>query len=125
MVVGRVVYVCGRPAVLGRGEASDPAILKKPVMGIPLEYTIYLWGLVGVLLCWALVQYQAVVGYLLGACGLIVVLYLLGSAVFKLDRVDRDRILAALFLIALPPLFWRSAEHTSELQSLMRISYAV
>src|SRR3546814_18729528 len=75
-------------------------------MGIPLEYTIYLWGLVGVLLCWALVQYQAVVGYLLGACGLIVVLYLLGSAVFKLDRVDRDRILAALFLIALQPLFW-------------------
>src|SRR3546814_18537630 len=73
-------------------------------MGIPLEYTIYLWGLVGVLLCWALVQYQAVVGYLLGACGLIVVLYLLGSAAFKLDRVDRDRILAALFLIALQPL---------------------
>src|SRR3546814_14654771 len=74
-------------------------------MGIPLEYTIYLWRLVGVLLCWALVQYQAVVGYLLGAWGLIVVLYLLGSAVFNLDRVDRDPILAALFLIALPPLF--------------------
>src|SRR3546814_5863423 len=34
------------------------------------------------------------------------------------DRVHRPRLLAAIYLI-------RSEEHTSELQSLMRISYAV
>ena len=106
MLLGLIVFVWGRPTLLGRGEAPDAAALKNPVMGIPLEWMVYLSGLVGVLIVWALIQYQEVVGGLLAIFGLVVVIYLLFTAVFRLDRVDRDRILAALFLIALQPLFW-------------------
>ncbi|MGH8083935.1 MAG: peptide MFS transporter [Lysobacter sp.] len=106
MLLGLIVFVWGRPALLGRGEAPDPAELKRPVMGIPREWMIYLWALVGVVIVWFLVQYQSIVGGLLGFTGAAVVAYFLYTAVFRLDRIDRDRILAALFLIALQPLFW-------------------
>ncbi|MGQ4582532.1 oligopeptide:H+ symporter [Lysobacter sp. F60174L2] len=106
MLLGLIVFVWGKPLLLGRGEAPDPAALKRPVMGVPLEWMIYLAALVGVGVVWWLVQYQSIVGGLLGLTGAAVVAYFLYTAVFRLDRVDRDRILAALFLIALQPLFW-------------------
>ncbi len=106
MLLGLIVFVWGRPALMGRGEAPDPARLKEPVMGIPLEYMVYLGGIVGVVAVWFLIQYQAAVGWLLGACGAIVLFYFLYEAAVKLDRVARDRIFAAIFLIALQPLFW-------------------
>ncbi|MCK9488977.1 MAG: peptide MFS transporter [Xanthomonadales bacterium] len=106
MLLGLLVFVWGRPALMGRGEAPDPAALRRPVFGIPLEYVIYLWGLVGVVVVWFLIQYQHVVGWLLGACGAIVLIYFTYEAVVKLDKVSRDRIIAAVFLIALQPLFW-------------------
>jgi POT family proton-dependent oligopeptide transporter len=106
MLLGLIVFVWGRPALMGRGEAPDAEQLRRPVMGVPLEWMVYLSGLIGVVVVWFLVQYQSAVGFLLGACGAVVVAYFLYTAVFKLDRIDRDRILAALFLIALQPLFW-------------------
>ncbi|WP_424141236.1 peptide MFS transporter [Sphingosinicella humi] len=106
MFLGLVVFVWGKPALMGRGEAPDPERLKQRVMGVPFEWMIYLAGLGGVVVVWGLIQYQDVVGWLLAAFGAGVVLYLLITAVAKLDRIDRDRIFAALFLIALQPLFW-------------------
>jgi POT family proton-dependent oligopeptide transporter len=106
MLLGLIVFVWGRPTLMGRGEAPDAAALKRPVMGIPLEYMVYLSGIVGVAVVWVLIQYQDVVGWMLAIFGAVVVIYLLVTAVFKLTPVERDRILAALFLIALQPLFW-------------------
>ncbi len=106
MLLGLVVFVWGRPTLMGRGEAPDMAALKRPVMGIPMEYMVYLSGILGVVVVWFLVQYQSVVGWLLGLCGAAVLAYLLYEASVKLDRVSRDRIFAAIFLIALQPLFW-------------------
>ena len=106
MLLGLVVFVLGRPALLGKGEPPDAAVLRQPVMGISREWMIYLSGLIGVAIVWLLIQYQGVVGGLLAASGAVVVAWLLYNSVFKLDRIDRDRVLAALFLIALQPLFW-------------------
>ncbi|MGY0557894.1 MULTISPECIES: peptide MFS transporter [unclassified Lysobacter] len=106
MLLGLIVFVWGRPHLLGHGEAPDTDALKRPVLGVPLEWMVYVSGLVGVVIVWALVQYQSVVGGLLGLTGAAVVAWFLYNAVFKLDKIDRDRILAALFLIALQPLFW-------------------
>ena len=106
MLLGLVVFVIGRPTLLGRGEAPSEEALRKPMFGVPTEWMVYLFGLVGVVVVWMLIQYQSVVGWLLALFGAVVVAYLLFTAVFKLDKVDRDRIYAALFLIALQPLFW-------------------
>lgn len=106
MLLGLLVFVWGRPALLGAGEAPSQAALTDRVLGIRNEHWIYLWGLVGVVVVWFLIQYQHVVGWMLAACAALVVIYFLYEAVWKMDRIARHRMLAALFLIALQPLFW-------------------
>jgi proton-dependent oligopeptide transporter, POT family len=83
MLLGLMVFIWGKPLLLGRGEAPDPARLASSVAGIKLEWLIYLTGLIAVVVCWWLVQNQAVVGTLLGIAGTILVLYVLGIATFK------------------------------------------
>ena len=107
MLLGLLVFVLGRPYLLGNGEAPDAAVLaRRSAIGLSTEWTIYLSALAGVVLVWFLVQYQSVVGTLLGLTGALVVGWLLYNVVAKLDKVARDRILAAMFLIGLQPLFW-------------------
>jgi proton-dependent oligopeptide transporter, POT family len=106
MLLGLIVFIWGKPLLLGRGEAPDPAKLAAPVAGIKFEWLLYLVGLVAVGACWWMVQNQAVVGTVLGVCGAILVGYVLFTAVVKLPAEDRDRIFAALFLILGSILFW-------------------
>jgi POT family proton-dependent oligopeptide transporter len=105
MLLGLIVFVWGKPLLMGRGEAPDPARLKMPVAGLRLEWLLYLIGLVSVFVIWGLVQYQDVIQNLLIVSGILLLGYVLYSA-FKLDPHARDRMLVILFLIALNPLFW-------------------
>lgn len=106
MLLGLIVFIVFKPLLLGRGEPLNPEGLNKTVFGIKLEWLLYLVGLVAVVVCWWLVQNQAVVGNLLGAAGAILVVYVLWTAVRKLEPHDRDRIFAAMFLIIGSILFW-------------------
>ncbi len=99
MLAGLVVFVIGRGLLLGRGEPPAPLARGR-------EFSLYGVGLTLVAICWVLVQNQAVVGWLLGVFGGILVLYVLGTAVTKLQPEDRDRIFAALFLIITSIVFW-------------------
>jgi POT family proton-dependent oligopeptide transporter len=83
MLLGLIVFTVFKPLLLGRGEPNDPAKLAAPVMGIKLEWLLYVVGLVAVVTCWWLVQNQAVVGTLLGVGGTILILYVLGEATFR------------------------------------------
>ncbi len=106
MLAGLIVFIAFKPLLLGRGEPSDPAKLASTVGGIKLEWLIYLVGLVAVVVCWWLVQNQAIVGTLLGVAGAALVAYVLFTAVVKLPPQDRDRIFAAMTLIFGSILFW-------------------
>ncbi len=106
MLLGLVVFVWGRPSLRGHGEPAHPQKLERRVAGLKTEWWIYLWGIVGVAVVAGLVQAQDMVGWLLGLSGLVVVVYLLFTAVARLDKIQRDRIFAAMFLIGLQPLFW-------------------
>lgn len=99
MLAGLIVFVAGRGLLLGRGEPPKPLAKGR-------EWTMYGIGLLLVALAWVLVQNQAVVGWLLGGFGTILVLYVIGVAVTKLEPHDRDRIFAALFLIITSIIFW-------------------
>ena len=63
-------------------------------------------GVAAVAIVWVLIQYQALVGTLLGIAGAALVAYVLWVAVVKLPSEDRDRIFAAMFLIVGSILFW-------------------
>lgn len=106
MLLGLIVFVIGKPWLEGRGEAPDKAALARRVAGVPFEWLLYALGIVAVLICWVLVQNQAIVGWLLGAAGAILVGYVLFTAVARLPREYRDRIFAAMFLILGSILFW-------------------
>jgi POT family proton-dependent oligopeptide transporter len=106
MLLGLIIFVAFKPLLLGRGEAPDAVRLAAPVMGIKFEWLLYLVGILAVGVCWWLVQNQAVVGTLLGVVGGILLLYVIFTAVTKLDPHARDRIFAAMFLIIGSILFW-------------------
>lgn len=106
MILGLLVFIWGKPYLLGRGEAPDPAALARRVAGLPLEWLLYAVGFGAVAIVWALVQYQSLVGGLLGIAGAALVAYVLYTAVVKLSAEDRDRIFAVIFLILGSVLFW-------------------
>lgn len=99
MLLGLAVFSWGTPLLLGRGEPPRP-------LAKSTEWTMYAIGVGMVGLCWTAVQYQALVGYVLGLFGGALVLYVLFTAVVKLPSEERDRIFAAMFLILTSIVFW-------------------
>jgi len=101
MLLGLIFFVIGKPLLLGKGEPKDPA---KIAGG--REFGIYGIGLAMVGLCWLAIQYQQLVGWVLGFFGLGLVAYVLYIAIGRLPREERDRIFAAIFLIFVSIVFW-------------------
>ncbi len=99
MLFGLLVFTWGKPMLLGRGEPPKP-------LAKATEWKMYGIGAALVAICWALIQYQQVVGWLLGVFGLLLVSYVIFTSVTKLDPEDRDRIFAAMFLIITSIIFW-------------------
>jgi proton-dependent oligopeptide transporter, POT family len=123
MLLGLLVFIWGKPLLMGKGEAPDAAKLAAPVAGIKFEWLLYLLGIVIVGICWWLVQNQAVVGGVLGLSGAILVSYILYTSVLKLPAEDRDRIFAALFLILGSILFWALFEQAGSSLNLYTDRY--
>ena len=105
MVAGLIVFVTGKGALRGAGEAPDPARLRERVAGLPLETLLYVIGIASVAVAWGLIQYQGVIQTLLIISGIGLLAYVLFEA-SKMPREPRERMFAILFLIALNPLFW-------------------
>ena len=105
MLLGLVVFVLGKPLLLGRGESPMPEGLKRRVAGLPFEMWLYATGIAAIGIMWVLIQYQSVVGWLMLLSGAILLIYVVLQAL-KLDPHARDRIFAAIFLIILQPIFW-------------------
>lgn len=107
MLAGFVVFVVGRPLLMGHGEPPDAKALAKPILGpLNLENFIYAAGLAGVALVFFLVRQNALVGWLLGICSVAVLAYVGRHAFTKGDKVERERLFLALILIAGSTVFW-------------------
>ena len=105
MVLGMVVFVWGRPLLMGHGEAPDPARLRQKVAGLPFETMLYVIAIGGIALMWVLLQLRDVVPWLMALFAVALFVYLIVVAM-KLPRDDRDRIFAIIFLLILQPIFW-------------------
>ena len=99
MVLGLLTFVFGRPLLQGRGEPTNLMRLQAKTAGFSLERWIYAGGVAMVGLVWLLIQYQSVVGYLLGVAGAMLLGYVSWIAITTLTRDERDRIFAAIFLM--------------------------
>ncbi|MFM9851895.1 MAG: peptide MFS transporter [Sphingomonadaceae bacterium] len=118
MFFGWLFFTLGQPLLMGKGESPDPVKLASRVSGVKLEWWLYSVGIVLIGLCWWLVQKPAVVGGVLGIAGGMLVLYILFTAVTKMGAEDRNRIIAALFLIFVSILFWALFEQAGSSLSL-------
>ncbi|MDG6079356.1 MFS transporter [Erythrobacter litoralis] len=79
MLLGLVIFILGKPLLLGKGEPKDPSKIAGGK-----EWGIYGAGLAMVALCWLAIQYQELVGVVLGAFGGALVSYVLGIVTFKM-----------------------------------------
>lgn len=107
MLAGLIVFVWGKPLLLGAGESPNPARLKKKMFaGLSLEWIIYLATLVGVVVIWLFIQDVNIVKWTLYITFPLVYLYIITTSVMTLEPHARNRIFAALFLISIQVLFW-------------------
>ena len=123
MLIGLIFFVLGKPLLRGRGEAKDPVKLSSNVAGLKLEWWMYIVGLALVALCRLAVQYQDMVGWVLLVFGGGLVIYVLVTAVFKLPAEERDRIMAAMFLILTSIIFWALFEQAGSSLNLFTDRY--
>ncbi len=123
MLLGLVVFIRGTPLLVGRGEAPDAARLRSKVAGVKFEWLLYGIGILAVGVCWWMVQNQDLVGGFLGVAGAVLIAYVLYTAVVKLERHDRDRIFAAMFLILGSVLFWALFEQAGSSLNLYTDRY--
>lgn len=116
MLLGLIVFTLFKPLLLGRGEPPAPLTKRS-------EWSLYAIGVAAVAVIWWLIQYQALVGWLLLVAGVILVGYVLFTAVVKLPAEDRDRIFAAMFLILGSILFWALFEQAGSSLNLYTDRY--
>jgi len=107
MLLGYGVFMLGQPLLAGHGGPPDPEALKRPRFGpLNTEHLIYLAALAGVVAIFVVVQNSQVVGGMLAAGAALVVGYLIWHMVTKCDRVERQRLMLALVLVAASVVFW-------------------
>ena len=85
MLLGLVVFVLGKPLLRGQGEPPSLERLASKVAGIKLEWLLYVVGLVGVAVIWALIQFQEAVGWILLLSGILLLGYVLQQALYRLE----------------------------------------
>ncbi|WOF43277.1 oligopeptide:H+ symporter [Sphingopyxis indica] len=119
MVAGVIGFILCKPLLHGNGEPPDPDRLAERIAGIiSREWLVYLSSLASIAICWLLIQQHVIVGWLLAAASVGAVLYILWEAFGRMERAGRNRLLAALFLLVVNPIFWGLYEQTGSSLSL-------
>jgi POT family proton-dependent oligopeptide transporter len=125
MIAGVIGFWFAKPLLRGHGEPHDPALLAKKMGGVvSREWLVYLSSIVAIVACWWLIQNHDVVGWALAVAGPLLAVYILWEAFFRMERIGRDRMLAALFLLVVNPIFWGLYEQTGSSLNLFTDRYA-
>lgn len=107
MLAGLLIFLRYQPWLDGRAEPPNPQKLKQKVLGpLNVEQTCYLTGVMMVALSMGLVMNEELVGGLLTPIGLAILAFLIGYAFVKLEGVERDRMLVAIYVTLAQIPFW-------------------
>jgi POT family proton-dependent oligopeptide transporter len=119
MLAGYATFMLGKPLLECKGEPPDPERLAKPMLGpINREHLIYLGAIPLLVLIWALVQNNDMVGKTLGLGAAAALIYVAVHMVTKCDRVERERLFLAFVLIAGSVVFFTLFEQAATSLSL-------
>ncbi|MGI9324373.1 MAG: peptide MFS transporter [Pseudomonadales bacterium] len=107
MFIGLITFVRGSHLLGSAGRAPDEVVSGQArTTLLRSDVAIYLGSLLAVVGVWQLVQHQQVVGTLLSATSGAVVLGVMWFSLMRENKVERDRMLAVLILIAISVVFW-------------------
>lgn len=120
MVFGLIVFLKWQDLLEGHAEPKNPEQLKEKVFaGLSRETIIYIGAIGAVIAFWQLVQYQALVGQILGGFGAVILTIILAYSFFKCDPVERDRMMVVSFLIFMSVIFWALFEQAGSSLNLL------
>jgi len=107
MIVGLFTFISGQKYLMGKAEPKNPEVLKqKSWIGLNMEYTIYLGSLLGVLVCWFIVQNHRIVEGTLALTSSAVVAYLMWFIIKKCTPQEKGNMIVLLILTLFTVVFW-------------------
>jgi POT family proton-dependent oligopeptide transporter len=119
MVIGLVTFLAGQKHLHGLAEPGDSALLKKKsAIGLNIEWTIYLCGLVGVFAAWKMLQFHGAVGSTLNVLSVAVLVGLGWFITTKCNPVERSRMLVLIILTMSTVVFWALFEQAAASMTL-------
>ncbi|PCH63831.1 MAG: MFS transporter [SAR86 cluster bacterium] len=120
MLIGLLVFLWGQKYLDGLAESPAPEVLKeKSPIGVSKELTIYLFGISLIGVSWVMIQYQELVGSLLGVSGILMIAIILVYAFKQCEAQARGRLMVACFLIAIQSVFWALFEQQAASLTLL------
>lgn len=107
MFFGLIVFIWGQKYLMGKAEPRNPERLTaKTPLGLNTEWLIYVLSILGVFICWQLVQHHAVVGGILTGTSILVVLYLIWFIIKDCTPKERGQMIVLIILILFTVVFW-------------------
>jgi len=119
MLVGLVTFLHGQKHLHGHADPKDEEKLKaKSPIGLSNELTIYLGGLLGVVVAWQMLQFHGAVGFALNTLALGVLLGLGWFITVKCNAVERSRMIVLIILTMSTVVFWALFEQSAASMTL-------
>jgi POT family proton-dependent oligopeptide transporter len=119
MVIGLLTFTWGQRYLHGLAEPHDPVSLQqKSALGISREKTIYLCGLLGVVVAWQMLQFHGAVKWTLHLLSVAVLLGLAWFLAARCNPVERSRMIVLLILTVSTVVFWALFEQASASMTL-------
>ncbi|QGX38835.1 peptide MFS transporter [Permianibacter aggregans] len=113
MLAGLVVFISGQKHLQGHAEPNNPALLREKVLGLlSREHAIYLGSLIGVAVIWQLIQNTWTVHGVMHFVAAIFVIWFVWFLANRCTKVQREQMLALVFLIFFCLLFFTLYEQT-------------
>ena len=106
MLAGLLTFIWGGHWLKGVGLPPNPGQLIQKQWGLSLEAKIYLSGALFVLVVWQGIQFTGEIGTILTLFAGGISAYVIWFSLTQCSTVERDRMLAMLFLIAVSVVFW-------------------
>lgn len=119
MAFGLVTFLVGQKHLHGHAEPKDIKRLEeRSFIGVSKELTIYICGLVGVVVAWQMLQFHGVVGHSLNVLSVAVLLGLVWFVTVKCNPVERSRMIVLIVLTMSTVVFWALFEQSAASMTL-------
>ena len=119
MIIGLVTFLWGQKHLHGLAEPGDSDLLrKKSLIGLNVEWTIYLCGVLSVFAAWQMLQFHGAVGMGLNVLSVAVLVGLGWFIAVKCNPVERSRMIVLIILTMSTVVFWALFEQAAASMTL-------